>query len=64
MSQGDEEPQTGDMRFTEAGDVEIFDGNRWSPVASLMGEAGMRQDPAGFADTAEDPAEHGAEETP
>ena len=47
MSQGDEEPRTGDMRFTAAGDVEIFDGDRWSPVASLMGEAGMRQDPAG-----------------
>lgn len=35
------------MRFTAAGDVEVFDGDRWSPVASLMGEAGMRQDPAG-----------------
>jgi len=35
------------MRFTTAGDVEVFDGDRWCPVASLMGEAGMRQDPAG-----------------
>jgi len=47
VSRDDEEPRTGDMRFTTAGDVEVFDGDRWCPVASLMGEAGMRQDPAG-----------------
>jgi hypothetical protein len=44
------------MRFTATGDVEIFDGDQWCPVASLMGEAGMRQDPAGEArsDSAEE----------
>lgn len=49
------------MRFTAAGDVEVFDGDHWHPVASLMGEAGMRQDPAKpeepRTDDAEDPAE-------
>lgn len=46
MSEGDEQPQAGDLRFTAAGDVEVFDGDRWCPVASLMGEAGMREDPS------------------
>jgi hypothetical protein len=45
VSQGNEEPRTGDLRFTAAGDVEVFDGDRWCPVASLLGEAGMREDP-------------------
>lgn len=61
MSQDDARPRTGDMRFTAAGDVEVFDGDHWHPVASLMGEAGMRQDPAKpeepRTDDAEDPAE-------
>lgn len=55
----DELPATGDLRFTGTGDVEIFDGDGWRPLASLMGEAGMRGDPAGPDEPAgagEDPA--------
>jgi hypothetical protein len=44
------------VRFTAAGDVEVFDGSRWRPVASLMGEAGMREDPAGSGVAAEPPS--------
>jgi hypothetical protein len=32
----DEPAQDGEMRITETGDVEIFDGRAWTPVASLV----------------------------
>jgi hypothetical protein len=32
------------MRFTGTGDVEVFDGRSWRPLASLMGDSGMRED--------------------
>ena len=32
------------MRFTGTGEVEVFDGRSWRPLASLMGDSGMRED--------------------
>lgn len=36
-----ESPRRGSMRFTRAGDIEIFDGTSWQPVEPLAGEAGL-----------------------
>jgi len=34
-------PRQGATRFTETGDIEIFDGESWYPVASLLAEAAV-----------------------
>lgn len=49
---GDETVRTGALRFTATGDVEVFDGGSWRPLASLMGDSGMREDPSAHGGTA------------
>jgi hypothetical protein len=51
-STGQAEP--GDIRFSEIGDVEIFDGESWTAIDPILNDpdAGMREepDPASLAD--------------
>lgn len=54
------------MRFTGTGDVEVFDGRAWRPLASLMGDAGMREEPPAESDARRPlrPAVDGEQEPP
>jgi hypothetical protein len=36
-------PQRGDIRFTGAGDLEIFDGTAWVPVRSVLTDPDIGQ---------------------
>jgi hypothetical protein len=49
-TRGMDEPapaRPGDMRFTETGDVEIFDGRSWTPIRSVLADpdGGIRGEP-------------------
>ena len=54
-------PRPGATRFTEAGDVEFFDGREWLPAASLLADPALGQregpEPAG-AESAAAPGPH------
>ncbi|MFD3582287.1 hypothetical protein [Streptomyces sp. NPDC058683] len=42
------EPETGDVRFGDEGEVELFDGTRWTVYSRLPGDdagSAMREDP-------------------
>jgi hypothetical protein len=34
----DEPPKVGELRFTDTGDVEVFDGELWNQVQSLLAD--------------------------
>jgi hypothetical protein len=44
---GEPAPEPGEIQFTDNGDVEIFDGESWSPISPIHADAdgGIRNSP-------------------
>lgn len=48
VGEDEPEPETGDFRFGDEGEVEVFDGSRWTVHLGLPGDdagSAMREDP-------------------